>query len=376
MFKKILIAAVGVSLLVGAIVYIKFGQFAAMGEAAENMIMPPTTVTATTIENGDWEQVISATASVSPVQGVTVSAETEGRVTEIMFESADLVEKGQVLIQLDTSTEESQLASAEAAAAQAVIDLKRQRQLIKKKLASNDSVDQAETLAKETRAQVGVIKAAIDKKTVRAPFSGRLGLRQVNLGQILSVGDPIVALQMLNPVYIDFSIPQQKLTQLQQQMDVRATSDATPGTIFKGKITAIDLEVDQITRNIQVQALMDNPNEDLRSGMFVNVDLVLPDRLPVLPVPATAVLYAPFGNSVFVIDEKKNDSSGETEKVLRQQFVTLGKTKGDFVHVTDGLKPGESVVTSGVFKLHTGMQVVIDNTLAPKPSLEPHPGDS
>lgn len=376
MLKKILIALVGVLLLVGSIVYVKLGQFTAMGEAAEQMQMPPTTVTATTLENAEWEQLISATASVSAVQGVTVSAEAAGRVTEIMFESADSVERGQVLVQLDTSTEVAQLASAEAAAAQAVLDLKRQRELIKKKLASADSVDQAQTLVKETRAQVGVIKANIDKKTIRAPFSGRLGIRQVNLGQILSIGDPVVALQMLDTVYIDFSIPQQKLPQLQQNMEVRVTSDATPDETFKGKISAINLQVDQITRTVQVRAVVDNPDEKLRSGMFVNIELVLPEQLTVLPVPATAILYAPFGNSVFVIDENKNEASGETEKVLRQQFITLGQTRGDFVHVTDGIKAGETVVTSGVFKLHSGMQVVIDNTLEPKPSLEPHPGNS
>lgn len=375
MFKKLLFALVIVSLLVGSIVYIKMDQFAVMTEAAENMQMPPTTVTASKLENSQWEQVIKATASVSPVQGVTVSAETAGRVTEILFDSADLVNEGQVLLQLDTTTEQSQLASAQAAAEQAVIDLKRQRQLIKKKLASADTVDQAETRVKQTRAQVGVIQATIKKKTIKAPFSGRLGLRQVNLGQVLSIGDPVVVLQMLNPVYIDFSIPQQKLSLLQQNMQVRVKSDATSDETFTGKISAINLEVDPVTRNVQVRALVDNPDEQLRSGMFVNVELVLPDKLAVLPVPATAVLYAPFGNSVFVIDEK-NSEDGEVQKVLRQQFITLGKTMGDFVQVTDGLKAGESVVTSGVFKLYTGMQVVIDNTLEPKPSLDPQPNDS
>jgi len=250
------------------------------------------------------------------------------------------------------------------------------RKLIKKKLASEDAVDRAEAQLKETVAQVGVIEALIDKKTVRAPFGGRLGLRQVNLGQILAVGDPVVALQTLDPVYVDFSITQKKLSQLQTGMKVRIITDASPDEVFPGEISAINLEVDPVTRNVQVRALADNADERLRVGMFVNVELLLPDSQQVLPVPATAVLYAPFGNSVFVIDEQQNENTGETEKVLRQQFVALGQARGDFIDVTNGLKAGETIVTSGVFKLRSGMKVVIDNTLAPQYSINPSPRDS
>ncbi len=376
MFKKILVALVGVALLIGSIVYIKLGQFAVLGEAAENMVMPPTTVSSATITDSQWEQVISATATVSAAQGVTVSAEQGGRVTEILFESDAAVEKGQALLQMDTSTEESQLASAQASAALARTELARLRKLVQKKLSSQDAVDRASAQVKETIAQVGVIKTMIQKKTVRAPFSGRLGLRQVDPGQILSVGDPVVALQMLDPVYVDFSIPQQQLSRVRRGMKVRVASDASPGEGFEGEITAINLEVDPVTRNVQVRSQVSNPHEKLRTGMFVNVEVVLPETRQVLAVPATAVLFAPFGNSVFVIDEKKNEDSGETEKVLRQQFVTLGQARGDYVDVTDGLKKGETIVTSGVFKLGTGMKVVIDNRLAPDLSLTPNPGNS
>jgi len=376
MFKKVLVALVGVALLVGSIVYVKLGQFTVLGEAAENMVMPPATVTAETISQAHWEQVIEATATVSAAQGVTVSAEAGGRVTRILFESDATVEEGQALLQLDTSTEESQLASAEAAAALARTELARLRKLVQKKLSSQDAVDRASAQVKETVAQVGVIEALIQKKTVRAPFSGRLGLRQVDPGQILSVGDPVVALQMLDPVYVDFSIPQQKLSDLKRGMKVRVFSDASPDENFEGIITAINLEVDPITRNVQVRSQVSNPDEKLRTGMFVNVEVVLPETRQVLAVPATAVLFAPFGNSVFVVDEKSNEETGETEKVLRQQFIKLGQSRGDFVDVTDGLKSGETLVTSGVFKLHSGMKVIIDNTLAPDNSLTPSPGNS
>ena len=376
MLKKLLIAFIGVAILIGTIVYIKMDQFAAMEGASANMVMPPTVVTAQTVDQAQWEVIIPATGSVSALQGVTVSAEAGGRITQILFESSDDVKAGQALIQLDTASEKSQLASAIAAEELARSELSRQKKLLAKNMTSDEALDRAEAQLKDSVAQVGVIKASIDKKTVRAPFSGRLGFRQVDLGQIVSVGDPIVTLQSLDPMYVDFSVPQQKLSLLQNDMDVRIRSDAHPETIFHGKIAHIDLGIDPVTRNVQVQALAENTDEKLRVGMFVNVELVLPQKRAVLPVPATAVLYASFGNSVFVIDEEKNEETGETELVLRQQFVTLGLARGDFIDVTDGLKAGETVVTSGVFKLATGTKVVIDNTLAPKISLDPKPSDS
>lgn len=376
MLKKILIAGIAVSLLVGILVFVKLGQFAAMGDAASKMTFPPETVTSFSASEQNWEQFIPATASVSAVQGVLVSAEAGGRVTKISFDSDDTVKEGQVLVLLDSSSENAQLASNTASATQARADLKRVRSLIARNLVSEDAVDRANTLVKESEAQVEVVRASLDKKTIRAPFAGRLGIRQVNQGQILSIGDPIVALQMLNRVYVDFSVPQQKMLQIKRDMKVRVKSDSTPDDVFDGEITAVNLEVDPLTRNVKVRSVVENPDEKLRTGMFVNVELILPETKKVLPIPATSVLYAPFGNSVFVIDEKKDEESGETQKVLRQQFVILGQKRGDYVDVTDGLKNGETVVTSGVFKLRSGSPVVIDNKLAPEASLEPNPKDS
>ena len=376
MLKKLTLAIVGLALVIGAIVYAKLGQFSAMGDAAASMVMPPETVTAVAVNPAQWEQVISATATVSAVQGVTVSAEVSGRVSRIAFESGAMVAAGEVLLQLDTASEDAQLASAASAAALAQADLVRVRKLGKRDLASEDAVDRAEAQVKDTVAQVGMTRALIAKKTVRAPFSGRLGLRLVNLGQILREGDPIVALQTLDPVHVDFSIPQRQLAQLRHGMQVRVTADAAPGQTFSGEIIAVSPEVDPATRNVRVRALVGNPGETLRTGMFANLDVVLPDRRSVLPVPVTAVLYAPFGDSVFVVEEQRNEQSGATERVLRQQFVRLGQARGDFVDITDGLKAGETVVTSGVFKLRSGAAVVIDNTLAPEPRLDPRPSDS
>lgn len=376
MVKKVLLALVLVIVLVGGLVYLKLGQFAAMGEAAQNMVMPPTTVTFAPVEPAQWEQTVDATANVVAVQGVTVAAEVAGRVTEVQFASGALAQADQVLLQLDISSETAQLASAQAAAELAKTDLDRTRKLAKRDLVSEDAVDRAEAQVKETVAQVGVIRALIAKKTIRAPFAGRLGLRQVNLGQILSAGDPIVTLQTLDPVYVDFSVPQKQLSRLAPGMPVRVRADAAPGEQFDGSIVAISPEVVSATRNLRVRAEVSNRGEQLRAGMFAQVEVVLPETRSVLQVPATAVSYATFGDSVFVIDQVADADSGANELVLRQQFVRLGQARGDFVDVLEGLKPGERVVSSGVFKLSSGAKVVIDNTLAPDAKLNPQPEES
>ena len=376
MLKKLFFAVVVVSLVIGGIVYTKLGQFTAMGEATENMMMPPETVTAAVVSDNEWEQVVRATGSVRAVQGVTISAEIGGRVVEISFESGSQINAGDVLLQMDTATEDAQLASALATAALARSELARIRKLVARNVSSADELDQAEAQVKETTAQVGVIRAAIAKKTVRAPFPGHLGLRQVNLGEVLKEGTAIVSLQNLDPVYVDFSLPQRELARLTTNMKVRVSSDVAPGEILEGKLIAVNPEVDPVTRNVRVRALVANPGRQLRTGMFASVEVVLPQSRQVLSVPTTSVLYAPFGNSVFVIDEQQDGQSGEKSTILRQQLVQLGEARGDFIEITKGLKPGETVVTSGVFKLSAGTQVVIDNTLAPTASLHPQPGDS
>ena len=376
MLKKTLIAAAAVFILVGAIVFAKLGQFSAMGEAAQNMVMPAETVTAMLVEDTQWEQFIPAIATVTAVQGVKVSAEASGRVSKINFESGAFVKQGESLIQLDTASEDAQLASAKAAAALAKADLTRVKRLYKQKLVSQGELDSAEAKVKETVALIQNVRALIAKKTINAPFSGRLGLREVNLGQILREGDAIVSLHTLDPIYVDFSIPQKALSRLKPGLEVRVTVDAAPKDIFVGQVVASNPEVDPVLRSVRVRAKIANPNEVLRAGMFANARVVMPDKKTVLPVASTAIAFATFGDSVFVIEKKNNEKSGETEQVLRQQFVQLGQRQGDFVNVIKGLKAGDRVTTSGVFKLRSGMKVVIDNTLAPKPSLNPNPSDS
>jgi len=224
--------------------------------------------------------------------------------------------------------------------------------------------------AEQTVAQAENIRATIAKKTIRAPFGGHLGIRQVNLGQILREGDPVVTLQSLDPIYVDFSLPQQHLSQLRKGLQVRVTGDALPGETVEGSITAISPQIDAETRNIKVEATVSNRSEKLRPGMFVNVTVGLPVRQKVLVIPSTAVMYAPYSDSVFVITESKEGKGG---KVLRQQFVSLGEKRGDFVAVTRGLGENETVVSTGVFKLRNGQAVVIDNKLAPDFQQAPKP---
>lgn len=377
MFRKTLLfiaSLVGFALLIaGPLFLVKMAQFKAMGAAGAAMVMPPTTVTAAPAEAGKWENSFNSTGSVVAVQGVTIAAEVPGKIVKIAFESGATVKAGDVLVQLDISTEESQLRAAEATAALAKANLDRARDLRERNTNSLAELDAADAQAKQAQAQVENIRTIIAKKTIRAPFAGRLGLRLVNLGQILKEGEAVTQLQTMDPVYVNFSLPQQRLPLIAAGNVVRIKTDAAPNQTLEGKITAISPEIDPTTRNVRVQATVSNAGETLRPGMFVNVDIVLPTHTEVLTIPVTSVLNAPYGDSVFVVDEKKNETTGKVEQVLRQQFIRIEGARGDFVNVVEGLKPGETVVTSGVFKLRPGMNVVIDNKLAPPAQLAPKP---
>lgn len=379
MLRKVLLflaGIIGVFLLVTLpLAMTKLSQFKAMGAAGEAMManMPPTIVTAAPAKADSWGNSLTAPGSLDAVQGVTVSAEVPGKVVKIAFEPGAAVKAGDILVQLDISTEQAQLAAAESTAKLGKANLDRAQALRKDNTNSPAELDAADAQAKQAIAQAETIKAMIAKKTIRAPFAGRLGLRQVNLGQILREGDPVVNLQTIDPIYVNFSLPQQRLAQVTVGTQVLVSNDAAPGVNFDGKITAVSPEVDPLTRNVRVQATIANRDEKLRPGMYANVEVVLPQQTSVLMVPVTAVLSAPYGDSVFVVDEKKDEKSGKTQQTLRQQFVRIGGSRGDFVNVVDGIKPGEMIVTSGVFKLRPNMHVAIDNKLAPKAELAPKP---
>lgn len=375
MTKKIILTLVLVLVLVGLLAGIKGLQFQTMFAQGANFAQPPETVTTTEVKQDTWQPTLTAVGSVAAVQGVMLSAEMSGAVKNIAFESGATVRAGDLLVELDSSVEQAQLRSAMASADLARLNLERARELRGKKMMSQADLDSAEAQAKQANAQIDNIRAVIAKKTIRAPFAGRTGIRQVNLGQFLDSGAAIVTLQSLDPVYVDFALPQQNLARLSVGMAVRVTTDAFPGQSFEGKLTAINSEVDAVTRNVRLQATLATDGR-LRPGMYVNVAAVLPEMERVLMIPATAVLYAPYGDSVFVVEDKKDEKTGATGKVLNQRFVRLGKTRGDFVVVTSGLDVDQTIVTTGVFKLRNGMSVVVDNKLAPNFQLAPKPANS
>ncbi len=379
MIKKIFVyiaTVFGLLVVIVALGGTKKLQFAAMGAAGAAFDPPPETVTAQAATEETWENVLTANGSVAPVQGVMVGAEVPGKVVSINFESGADVAVGALLVQLDVSMESAQLRAAESVADLAKINLGRARELREKGTNASSDLDAAEAQAKQAAAAADNLRAVIAKKSIRAPFTGRLGIRLVQLGQILRDGESIVTLQTVDPIYTNFALPQQFLASLKVGENVRLTTDASPGETFPGKITAIAPEIDAVTRNVRIQATFANPAAKLRSGMFGSVAVLLPPTGSSLVIPSTAILHAPYGDSVFVITEGKNAKTGAPEKTIRQQFIRVGTARGDFATVVAGLKPGEWVVTTGIFKLRPGMSVIVDNALAPKAELAPKPANS
>jgi len=338
--------------------------------------MPPTTVSSTSVKEEDWAPRLTAVGSVSAVQGAVVSAELAGVVSEINFENGAVAKKGEVLMKLDASQEEALLRSAEAESQLAKTDLERSRDLAMKKVVSSAELDSAQSKFRRLNAVVDQVRSSIAKKTLIAPFDGQLGIRQVNVGQMINAGQQVVPLTSLDPVFADFALPQQYLGQLTPGLEVHVTTDAIPGRVFNGKLTAINSMVDSSTRNITLQATLDNSDHALRPGMFAKAEIMLPEKHKALVVPGSAISYAPFGDSVFVIEKKKDEKTGKETQAIRQQFVRVGEARGDLVAISQGLKAGETIVSTGVFKLRNGMAVTINNDLAPNPQANPKPIDS
>jgi membrane fusion protein (multidrug efflux system) len=370
MKKRILFAILGLLIVIAVLAGVKALQIRTMVDHGKKAVLPPETVTTVSARPESWETSLSAVGSLTAVQGVTVAAELPAKVVKIAFEPGAKVKRGDLLIHQDTSVEEAQLPGAEAQVTLTESVLARNVEMLKDKIISQADFDAAVAVHRQAMAQVETLRATIAKKTIRAPFGGRLGVRQVNLGQILREGDPIVTLQSLDPVFVNFALPQQELSRLRVGLPVRVTSDGLPGPAIHGRITTVNPLVDAETRNVQLQATVANRAETLRPGMFVNTAVGLPVRQKVLTIPATSVLYAPFGDSVFVVADDNVVKGG---KALRQQFVRLGEKRGDFVAVTSGLKEAEVIVSTGVFKLRNGQPVVVDNRLAPPFKEAPRP---
>jgi membrane fusion protein (multidrug efflux system) len=368
---------VAIGLLVALVIFLGGLKFMQIGKMMSmKPPMPVETVTSVVAKEEDWAPVLSSVGSISAVQGAVVSTELGGMVSEIGFQNDTLAKKGDLLVKLDASQEEALLRSSEAEVELARTDLERTRDLAAKKVVSSSELDAAESKFRRLTAVVDQMRSNIRKKAVVAPFDGQLGIRQVNVGQMINSGQPVVPLQSLDPVFADFALPQQYFSKLSQGLEIRVTTDAVPGRVFTGKLTAVNSMVDVATRNVTVQATLANPDHVLRPGMFAKVEVVLPEKGRALVIPGSAISYAPFGDSVFVIEKQKDPKTGKESQVLRQQFVRVGEARGDLVSIATGLKSGETIVGAGVFKLRNGMAVTINNDLAPKPQENPTPAES
>jgi membrane fusion protein (multidrug efflux system) len=353
---------------------VKALQISTLIAAGKAFVPPPETISTAVVHEEKWPDTLTAVGSIIAVQGVTVSPEIAGTVSEITFESGAVVARGDLLVRLDTSSEQAQLRAVEAQVELARLNAERTRQLRVNNTVSQSELDTAEATLKQAQGNADAIRALIEKKTIRAPFAGQLGIRLVNLGELLDAGKPIVSLQALSPTFANFSLPQQDLAQLKTGLQVQVTSDSYPGQNFDGTLTAINPDLDQTTRSVPLQATLENADKRLHPGMFVRVAVVLPEAQSVLAVPATAILRAPFGDAVYVVEPQA--ANGVTNLVVQQKFIRTGRSHGDFVSVESGLKAGDRVVTAGLFKLRNGASVRENNTDTPQPSLSPNPPNS
>jgi membrane fusion protein, multidrug efflux system len=365
---------IGLVLLVFTLGFIKVSQFKTMGKVGASFVPPPESVSSATVQATQWSASRQAIGTLVAARGVTLGAEVPGLIREVNFDSGSAVRKGTLLVKLDTSAEEAQLQSAQADATLARLNLERAQSLRKADSNSPADLDVAEARAKQAAATVANLQAIIAKKSIRAPFDGRVAIRQVELGQVLSAGAPVASLQSVTPIHADFWLPQQALADLKLGQKASLRTDTFPKDVWEGQITAVNPEVEAATRNVKVRATFENPDGRLRPGMFANVEVLSTEKRQVLLVPVTSVLYMPYGDTVFIIDRKTGED-GKESLVVRQEFVRLGEKRGDYQEVLQGLQAGQSVVTSGAFKLRNQQAVAVNNALAPDAQLAPNPSE-
>jgi membrane fusion protein (multidrug efflux system) len=375
MAKRMILMLVVLAALLGGLGFAKFRQVETAIAQGASYQPPPTAVTTVVAQKETWPSTLSVIGTAAAVEGITLSADLPGTIDKIHFESGQWVHEGDILIELDTRQERAQLASLEAQRDLARINYGRANELAKAGVISRSEFDNATTQQKATEAQVGDIRAAIARKTIHAPFSGLLGIRQVSLGQYLAAGQAIVSLQSLSPIYVNFGVPQQDTPKVIPGHVLRVTNSDLPGMGFTGRITALDSVISEQTRNIQVQATVTNKENKLRPGMFVQVELPMGQPRQVVPLPASAINYAPYGDSVFVVSEMK-DPKGNPYRGVRQQVVKVEGSRGDQVAIISGINPGDEVVSSGVFRLRNGAPVQVNNVVKPSNSASPKPEDS
>jgi membrane fusion protein (multidrug efflux system) len=379
MKKTFFLVIFGLSLVISALAYVKYEQISTLIDSGKSFTPPATTTTSFDVKKTSWEQTLSSIGSLESIKGLIITADISGRISNVSFEAGSEVEAGDILIQQDTSEEQAKLRSNQAAAALAKSTLERMLKLYDQRVASKSELDNSKSTYDSAVATVDNTKAAIEKKSIRAPFAGRLGIRLVNLGQFINTGDSVVSLQAIDKMYVNFSLPQQFNSNVAVGLSIRLESDAVPGKQFLGFINVIDPEIEMSTRSVRLQAVIDNPKKELLPGMFATIDVLLSNDKTVLYVPVTAVQYATFGDSVFVIEPVKDSETDQVvepeQLVVRQQFVKLGESRGDFVAIEKGLAETDTVASTGVFKLSNGGSVVINNSVVPDFSIDPNVRD-
>jgi len=375
MKKRMIIMLIAVAVFLTALGLVKYNQIQTAIAEGASYAPPPEAVTTIVAVQDQWQITLGAIGTVTAVQGVVVSADLPGLVASIEFDSGKRVRAGDVLVRLDTKQEKAQLAATEAQQRLTHLNLERMKVLQAERVAAQAEFDRAEAEAMQAEARVSEMRATIERKTIRAPFSGVLGIRQVNLGQYVNPGQAIVPLQSLDPVYVDFAVPQQEMPVVRVGADLDIAVEGVPGVAANGRITAVNSVVDQSTRNVNVQATFPNRDGKLRPGMFVQASVIVGESRPVVTLPASAIAYTPYGDFVFIVEDIK-DPNGKTYRGVRQQFVKLGSARGDQVAIVDGVKTGEEVVTSGVFKLRSGAAVLVSNEIQPANDPTPDPEDN
>ena len=383
--KRMILMLVAALVIFGGVFGIKAMIGAQTNKFFDNMPQPAVAVSSANASTQAWSDDAEAVGTFVAVNGADVTTESGGVVRSIEFDAGQPVRAGAVLVRLNSANEEATLRSLEASAKLAKVQADRWRKLGADKLVSLDDVQSKVTAAATAQAQVDAQRALIEQKTIRAPFSGVLGIRKVNLGQFVSPGDAIVSLQQLDPIYLDFSLPEQQMGKVLVGTHIKATVDALPGRVFEGEVTAVEPMVDASTRNFKVQATFTNAAHDLRPGSFAKVGFDLGGQRDVLVIPQTAISFNPYGNAVFVIRKVKR-KDGETDMqgkpltgdklVVTQRFVKTGATQGDMVVVTEGLKVGEQIVTSGLLKLRNDAEVTVNNDVQPAADAKPAPKNS
>ena len=370
-----LLMLVLLSAVVAGIAYWKFTQVQKAIAMGKSFAPPPAAVTTVIVAPQPWQPVLRAIGTMKAVNGVTVSTDLAGIVTEIAFESGTQVKKGDVLVKLDTQQEEAQLQSSQARLALAKTDLERKRDLLTKKAIAQAELDVAVSQLRQMEASVTEMKALVSRKRIDAPFDGLIGIRQVNVGQYLNPGAPIAPLQSMDPIYVEFALPQQHFGSVAVGKKLRLRASGVTGAQFEGEITAVDSQINESSRNFTVQGTIKNPEQKLRPGMFVDVEVMLPAQENVLAIPSTSIAYAPYGDSVYVVREAPGPD-GKPLRQAQQQFVKLGPTEGDQVTILSGVKEGDEVVTSGTFKLRPGAPVQVNNAVQPANLRQPAPPNS